>query len=127
MITLRPATMNDAQCLFDWRNDPLTRANSVNSDPVEWSGHVAWLERRLSRDEPGLFVAVEGDELVGTVRIDDDEISYTVSPDHRGRGLATAMLMLAYEAFGQKIAKIKPENRASIRAAEKAGHQVELI
>jgi len=125
-MKLRNATSDDAQILFDWRNDGLTRAMSVSSEPVEWSGHIRWLTSRLSRDNPGLYIA-EIDEPVGTVRIDDEEISYTVAPNHRGKGIARQMLTLAREEFGPKIAKVKPENPASIAAASRAGHIVELI
>ena len=126
MLTIRAATIDDARLLFEWRNDELTRAMSVNSDPVEWDGHLKWLTSRLSREAPGLYI-VEDDEPVGTIRIDGDEISYTIAPDHRGSGVATRALSAAKEQFGQKLAKIKPENIASIKAATRSGHIVELI
>lgn len=119
--------MEDAQRLFDWRNDPLTRAMSKTTEPVEWSGHVQWLERRLSRPEPLLFIAEVDGAAIGTFRVDDDEISYTIAPEHRGRGQATAMLRLAREKFGQLRAEIKSGNAASVRAAETAGFRVVLL
>lgn len=126
-MEIRPATMDDAQRLFDWRNDPLTRAMSINTEPVEWTGHVAWLERRLSRNAPMLFIAEIDGAPVGTFRIDADEISYTVAPEHRGRGAAKAMLQIAFARFGKLRAEIKPENVASIKAALAAGHEVALL
>jgi len=125
-MKLRPATIDDARLLSEWRNDDLTRRMSINSEPVAWDSHVNWLTSRLSCDEPGLYVAEDG-EPVGTIRIDGEEISYTVSPNHRGRGVAKAMLSLAHALFGAKIAKIKPENLASIRAATASGHIVQII
>jgi len=119
--------MDDAQRLFDWRNDPLTRAMSKTTDPVEWAGHVGWLERRLSRTAPMLFIAEIDGEPVGTFRVDADEISYTVAPEHRGKGVAKAMLQVAFARFGKLRAEIKPENVASIKAALAAGHQVALL
>lgn len=125
-MDIRPATMDDAELLYAWRNDPVTRQNSINPEPVEWAGHVSWLGKRLSLEAPGLFIAVTS-EPVGTVRIDGDEISYTVAPEHRGKGIATKMLTLARERFGAKEAQIKTENLASISAATKAGHHVQII
>ncbi len=119
-MEIRPATMDDARRLFDWRNDPLTRAMSNNTDAVEWAGHVAWLERRLSRPEPMLFVAEVRSVPVGTFRVDGDEISYTIAPEFRGLGYAVEMLRLAAERHGPLRAEIKPENEASIRAANQA-------
>lgn len=126
-MQIRPATIEDAKRLFEWRNDPLTRAMSVNTDPVEWGGHARWLEARLSREAPNLFIAEVEGLPVGTFRIDGDEISYTVAPDYRGRGHASQMLVLAFERFGGLRAEIKPDNSASIAAATKAGHRVALI
>lgn len=126
-MIFRVVTMKDAETLFAWRNDPLTRSMSVNTGPVEWEGHLRWLERRLSYSDPGLYIAEIDGDPVGTIRIDVDEISYTVAPEHRGRGVATAMLSKAAKQFGKMRAKIKPDNTASIKAAEHAGHTVVLI
>lgn len=126
-MKLRLATIDDARQLFEWQNDSLTLAMSVNSDPVEWDDHVGWLTERLSRAPPDLFIAELNGTSVGTVRLDDDEISYTVAPEHRGKGIATSMLIEAHRQFGPKLAKIKPHNLASIQAARKAGHTVQLL
>jgi RimJ/RimL family protein N-acetyltransferase len=124
---MRPANIDDARILFEWRNDPLTRQMSKNSDLVEWEEHVAWLGRRLSLSEPHLYVAEDAGCAVGTIRIDGRSISYTTAPEIRGRGYATAMLKWAYMQFGSLFAEIKPENIASIRAATKARHKVVLL
>jgi len=126
-MKLRPANIDDAQLLFDWRNEPLTRAMSVNTEPVAWDIHVKWLSTRLARPEPGLYVCEDDGSPCGMVRIDDDEISYTVDVNFRGKGLATKMLILARQQFGPKRAKIKRSNEASATAATKAGHTVEYI
>ncbi len=126
MITMRPASMDDADLLLEWRNDPVTRANSKTTNAVQRDAHISWLTARLQRDQPNLYVA-EDDEPVGTIRIDGDEVSYTVAPEHRGKGYATTMLIWARERFGVLRAEIKLENIASIRAAAKAGHVVVII
>jgi len=126
-MILRPANIDDAERLFNWRNDPLTRAMSINTAPVEWDGHIGWLKRRLSLPAPNLYVAEVDGVPVGTVRVDDDEISYTVAPERRGKGFATQMLIAARRQFGSLCAEIKRENEASIRAAVSAGHKVVLI
>ncbi|MCY0094719.1 GNAT family N-acetyltransferase [Hoeflea ulvae] len=111
-MQLRPATPDDAQRLFDWRNDDVTRQMSVSPDPVDWDGHVAWLSARLERAAPGLYIAeADTGDAVGSVRIDGDEISYTVAPAHRGKGVATAMLVLARAEFGEK----EPGSNAATR------------
>ena len=126
-LSLRPATLEDAQLLLAWRNDPLTRAMSQTHGVIDLQAHIAWLRHRLSQAEPGLYVVEHNEGAVGTIRIDDEEISYTVAPERRGEGFGTAMLILAHDRFGAKRARIRRDNLASQRAAEKAGHIVVLI
>lgn len=126
-MKLRAATIEDARLLFDWRNEPLTRVMSVKTEPITWEGHLQWLSARLARPEPGLYVCEDDKSPCGMVRIDGDEISYSVDREFRGKGLATRMLMLARHHFGPKRARIKRGNEASAKAATKAGHTVEYI
>ena len=126
-MIIRPATLEDAKLLFEWRNDPLTRAMSRNSDPVQWDTHVTWLTGRLAISNPQLYIAAVDDHQVGTFRVDADEISYTVAPDFRGRGFGLAMLREAREMFGPLRAEIYERNVASIKAAEKAGLLVRIL
>jgi RimJ/RimL family protein N-acetyltransferase len=127
MLEIVPATMDDAEPLFDWRNDPLTRAMSRNQDPVTWDSHVDWLTRRLSQPSPHLYMAFLDGRRIGTFRVDGDEISYTVAPEHRGKGLGEAMLRKAREMFGPLRAEIFVRNIASIKIAERSGMIVHLI
>lgn len=99
---------------------------SFNTVPVLWDDHVEWLERRLEYDVPHVYIAEIDGVPVGTVRIDGETINYTIAPEKRGNGYASAMLLEAHRLFGPKHAEIKPENVASIRAAERAGHYVHL-
>jgi RimJ/RimL family protein N-acetyltransferase len=126
-MRFRPATLDDASLLLEWRNDPLTRRMSINGDLVDRETHIAWLTRRLGQAEPHLYIAELHGEPFGTFRIDGDEISYTIAPGFRGRGLATRMLAMALESFGPKRARVRADNAASARAAREAGHIVEII
>jgi RimJ/RimL family protein N-acetyltransferase len=121
----RPAQMSDAETLFRWRNDELTRAMFKNSGVVPWPDHLRWLTARLER--PGLFIAEIDGIPVGTFRVDDDEISYTIAPEHRGKGYGLAMLIKAHEMFGSLRAEIFPRNVPSIKIAERAGMQVVIL
>ena len=49
---------------------------------MAWADHLEWLSRRLARNQPHLYIATRGAEPVGTFRVDDGEISYTVAPEH---------------------------------------------
>jgi RimJ/RimL family protein N-acetyltransferase len=130
-LVLRPATRADARLLFGWANDPSTRAASFSSAPIPWETHVAWLDRRLADPECRLWIGEADRWAVGTVRVErrhgDIEISVTIAPDARGRGLAAPLIRLGTSSWladhpGPVLAYIKPGNAASIRAFSSAGY-----
>lgn len=129
MIALRPATADDAQRLFDWRNDPVTRAMAITTDPVPWDGHVRWLTATLANPARLLLVGEIDGTPMGTVRFDLGEpvlVSITLAPDHRGRGLALPLLTGAMDRLDRPatlLAQVKPDNPASQRLFERAGFE----
>jgi RimJ/RimL family protein N-acetyltransferase len=138
VITIRPAESSDARSLFDWRNDPLTRAASAGTAEVAWDEHEAWLTRVLSSGRQRIYIAMQDDGApVGMVRFDgrDDgsaEVSINLDPARRGRGLGLAVLQAAIDAFdGERDvpavlhAVIRPANAASIRLFEAVGFVAE--
>ncbi len=117
-LHIRSATRDDEKVLFDMRNDEDTRRVSGTTAPLEWGEHVKWLEKVLSGGFSGralYIVETNAGELIGTVRSDlrDDgytEISYTVAPAARGKGLGKRMvLQFAREHLADKklAARIK--------------------
>lgn len=123
-ILFRPATLEDAEMLLDWRNDPVTRANSINEDEVPWEDHINWLESSLKREDRKLLIAMNG-KPVGTVRLDirpeETELSWTVAPEARRSGVGYQMVSEASRDKTGLIAKIKRENMASQKIAARAG------
>lgn len=119
---LRKATMDDAETLFRWRNDPLTRQNSFTTDEVPWESHIKWLEASFQNPNRALYIAE-----CGTVRADIQgdrvELSWTVAPEIRGKGFGKAMVACAVSLYPDFIltASIKPGNVASEKIAESAG------
>jgi RimJ/RimL family protein N-acetyltransferase len=126
MLNLRPATIYDAPLLYLWRNDPETITAS-RTGMVSFDEHMAWFIERLYRKDPGIWICEFSNNPIGSVRVDGEEISYSIAREYRAQGLGTRMLTLANSRFGPKTAFCKPWNIASIRAAKAAGHRVELI
>ncbi|EKF18193.1 GNAT family N-acetyltransferase [Nitratireductor pacificus] len=126
-MLLRPASVDDAKLLYEWRSDPTTRAMSRDTSELVWEHHLAWVTERLSRANHGLYIAEIDGVPVGTVRIDHDEISYTVAPAHRKKGIGEMMLRTAKDQFGPLIAKVKKNNMASEKIAERSGHIIRYI
>jgi len=124
--TLKPATMDDADLLLAWRNDPATRQASHTTDPVQRSEHREWLSCSLGNPNRRLYLAEEGGMPVGTVRADFAdgvwELSWTVAPSARGRGVAKRMVAALADTIADPIrAEVKATNAASARIAEHAG------
>ena len=126
-FNIRPATKDDARVLFEWRNDNSTRKMFKNKDYVQWDEHRDWLDRRLKMDRPNLFVLEQNGAPVATFRIDDRDLSYTVAPAHRNRGIAKVMLKEVRTRFGRLRAEIYSDNLASIAVAREAGLEVIII
>ena len=140
MLTHRPAQPADAQLYFNWANDPDTRRQSFNSNPISPETHTAWFTRKLADSNVLLLVfANETGEAVGQVRFEripvadlPDEIIIGVSVDaaQRGKGLASQLIeqgcVACWEQWGAVTihAYIKPDNQASVRAFERAGFRL---
>ncbi len=118
--------MADANALFEWRNDPMTRAASHDTSEVQFEDHLVWLENSLANPLRMLFVAEIDGKPVGTVRADQSdgtwELSWTVAPSHRGSGVGKRIVSKLARSITDPIrAEVKSGNTASIRIAEHAG------
>jgi spore coat polysaccharide biosynthesis predicted glycosyltransferase SpsG/GNAT superfamily N-acetyltransferase len=126
---IREATESDSGLLLAWRNDPETRAWSRTTDPVAPADHSEWLARALNDPGRRLLIAEYDHEPVGTVRLDRDddhwEISITVAPEARGRGLAVPILLAAERSLDRTTIRacVNRDNAASIAVFRRAGYR----
>ncbi|WP_432456760.1 GNAT family N-acetyltransferase [Cellulomonas iranensis] len=135
VLTARTATPDDADLLLGWRNDAGTRAASRDRGLVTRDAHVAWLSRVLAAPDRLLLVVERTGRPAGTVRfdrVDDDlwEVSITLAPHARGRGLAPDVLAAGERAWRARVgpgpavlASVRPDNVASARLFEAAGYR----
>lgn len=112
-VTVRAATLGDAELLWQWRNDPATRENSRSHEPVPLESHLAWLQASLAREDRQLLVGEVAGGPVGTVRWDLEtagewEVSITVAPDSRGRGIAAGLLAAAEIWLSRAATSVDP-------------------
>jgi RimJ/RimL family protein N-acetyltransferase len=127
VIRLRPATLQDAELLLAWRNDPQTRLASHSTHEISLDEHRAWLSRLLQNPARRLFIAELAGEPVGSVRAEKEadgvtELSWTVAASARGQGVGKRMLAaLLKEVRGSVRAEVKIGNIASMKMAEAAG------
>jgi UDP-2,4-diacetamido-2,4,6-trideoxy-beta-L-altropyranose hydrolase len=130
-VTLRPATKDDAALLLDWRNDSEAIRFSVSGHGVNPAEHREWLSARLNDPSTHLWIAEQGGDAVGQVRVDVQDgtgtVSVAIAASQRGRGFGSAVLqamVLEMERngdTGRLRALAHSENTASIRAFERAG------
>jgi RimJ/RimL family protein N-acetyltransferase len=125
-LTLRPVTPADADLLLTWRNDPQTRAASHHDAQVTPDEHQRWLAAALGNPARQLWIVEENGVPVGTMRADlaagIHELSWTVAPNARGRGIGKRMVALLASRFPGPIrAEVREGNPASAAMAESAG------
>lgn len=131
MVSIRRAQISDSRDLFSWRNDPATRAASLNTAEIAWDDHVKWYSVALHNPKIVFYVAtnptVTADSLGMTrfnisEQMDCAEVSINLNPDFRGRGLAQQILHDSLVSFSKEFplveeltASIKTENLASMK------------
>ena len=135
---LRKASLDDAFCLYCWKNDKESLKNSRNPRPVDWGEHVEWLKNSLNSSDRILWILEKEGEKLGTLRFDYldtlqngikvAEISYAIAREHRGKGYGRRILLLAQEqaavlGIGQLYAEVLLHNEASRKLFLKLGYR----
>ena len=141
-LTARRAVLSDAMWLLALRNDPETVLWSISGMPVSAHEHASWFAITITDPTRALMV-VEADSAetalglvtyIATYRLDrigsdQIEVSLTVAPEHRGRGYADRVIILAArhamrEGPESVIALVKRGNTRSLRAFLRAGFRL---
>jgi UDP-2,4-diacetamido-2,4,6-trideoxy-beta-L-altropyranose hydrolase len=96
-LTVRQATVDDAQLIYDWRNHPEVRQVSRMQLPIDFDTHVRWLESTLTSSAHCVLIAELGTRAVGVIRyhrtsIGSFEVSLYCDPVLTGIGLGSTML-----------------------------------
>jgi len=128
-LKIRMATMDDAELLFRWANDPETRKNSFNSNIIRWEDHIKWLNSKIYDPKSNIYILTLDNSPIGTTKTEqtsDTIIGITVAPEYRGKGLGSAMIKKTCEKYWESndndiFAYIKSMNVKSKNVFEKAG------
>ena len=128
-VRLRPATKGDAALMLDWQKAPETRRHAFTPAIPSEAEHREWLERKLADPDCLLNVVLHGEREAGVLRLDRAsgsrfEVSIYVTPEKHRLGIGRAALALARRLVRDValIARIKPENRASLALFARAGY-----
>jgi len=139
MLSFRKATLADTKLYFEWANDSSVREQSYNSNTIDFKSHKKWFESKVEDDSCMLLLFQNDEKLnLGQIRIQKENekealIGISIAVEHRGKGLAKEMLLLASDYFLEKNkgylinAYIKEQNRSSKQAFEKAGFEFDNI
>lgn len=128
-IIVNTVRQEDCEDLWHWRNDPHTRASSLNTDSVPFDQHCKWFESALRNTNQFLLLgSIPNMEIpgssnkIGMVRFDIESVnnasansqtalvdkkaivSINLNPNFRGKGLSAPLLSMAVEVFKTSIA-----------------------
>ena len=131
-LVLQPIQPEDCRLIWEWANDPATRAWSFAQDPVPWEQHRVWFETKLTDPLTHLYVALDAGRVpAGQIRFQVEgeaaTVSVSLAPEQRGKGYGAEIIRLGTQQIWattevtQIHAYIKLGNDASIRAFAKAG------
>jgi RimJ/RimL family protein N-acetyltransferase len=127
--------MDDAELLLSWRNDEETRRLSRHVDQIGLDEHLGWLASALDDPDRLLALFLIDDEPAASVRYDhhppEAEVSITVAPERRGRGVARLALHAGEESLREEwpnvdalVAIVHVANSPSRRLFQSDGYRV---
>ena len=135
-MSVRPATKDDSESMYVWRNHLTTRSMSLHPDEIPWLDHQLWLDATLKTTGRCLLVGSVGNTDVGIVRFDarsEDqfEVSLYLDPTLHGLSLGHSLLLAGEEyvlqrhpAIRRLVATVLDNNRGSIRLFSSCGYQL---
>lgn len=129
-LIFRKAKLEDSLRILEWRNDIETRANSLQQNEIKPEEHQEWFRRSLVNPNRLIYMVEDDAAVVGVIRTDtvegERELSWIISPDHRGRGYGKKMLsqFVATHPY-QYFARIRKQNEASLKMAFAAGFLID--
>lgn len=117
-MKLRSLTMADADKLLELKNYKETRQFAIASHAeIKSEDHYKWLQENLQYFQ----AIVDGEKMVGAIRIENEVISIWIDRDFWKRGIATYILQ--HVAKRGQMAFIVCDNIASMRAFIRAGFE----
>lgn len=138
MLNFRPAVINDLQLYFEWANDALVRNNSINTEDIDFEGHVKWFTNKINNPNVFMYVFLNPEnEAIGQVIIEKKDgwasVGQSVAKEHRGKKYSTEMLAKSTDDFLSKFPKetiisvVKTSNTPSLKMSENSGFNVLIL
>ncbi|MBI3608057.1 MAG: GNAT family N-acetyltransferase [Nitrospirae bacterium] len=121
------ADVDDIELLWQWRNDPVVRQHSFNSDPIPWATHQRWCSQKMSSSSTKIYTLEDSGKPVGQIRYErmndaTAEIGgISIATEERGKGYGKTILTQTIPIVTADLkvknltALVKEENIASAR------------
>ena len=124
-VSLRPATRQDIDRMYQWRNDPdIYRWFREQDGELNWHDHVDWFQSRPDDREDLIIEYLGGPVGVVSIASDGDVGIYIGEQRLWGKGLASEALEKALNGrVGEFTAEIHVENEASQNLFESEGFE----
>ena len=137
-VVLVSAKSCHSKMLWEWRNDPITRQMSLNTEKVSWANHSSWYKKVLLNNAKKLYLGEERGQFFGVVRFDkcDNEeyvyeISVNIAPTSRGKGFGKKLIINGIGRFLTEVdnckfirAEVKKLNEPSNKLFKTCGFTV---
>ena len=126
-VVLVSAKSCHSEMIWEWRNDPISRQMSNNSEKVSWEDHSCWYEKVLLDNSRKLYLGEESGMPFGVARFDKSDkeeyvydVSINISPASRGKGLGKKLITFGIRRFLKEVdncklirAEVKKYNESS--------------
>ena len=134
-LELRDVDVQDCEDLYQWRNHPIVRKASFDSEPFSRESHEQWFQKKRNDPETTIYIAHCDGNKIGVIRFEETKEAFQVNvmlnPEFIGQGFGARLIKEgARRLVGEKtsskpiVAEIKPDNEASQKAFAQAGFKV---
>lgn len=127
-FSLKSATIKDRELIFNWRNEIITRKNSLNKKLISKEDHNNWYSKVLKLENIHIYIFLNNQNPVGMIRFEKKsnkiEINYLIDKDYRKKGYSVTMIKMGI----QKISLIWPKKtfQATVLGDNKPSHKALL-
>jgi GNAT superfamily N-acetyltransferase len=128
-VVVRPSTEADVEAALDLFSAVASEGRWIATEDVDHDARRARFLESLTQQDRANFVALEGEQLVGTLAVElrsgDGGLSMVVASGHRGRGVGSALMQAAIDwakQVGAHRLSLAPLCQPHVRQLEQSNH-----
>ncbi|MBA3750500.1 MAG: GNAT family N-acetyltransferase [Nitrosopumilus sp.] len=128
-VEIRSVTSDDWQFILDIRNEKEVRDASLNDEIISKETHQKYM-KKLEERTTNVYqrIILYNKQTVGYVKVVDEEISYMIMKEFRGKGIGSQFFVIVFKELKElgitKIrASIRIDNVSSLNLGQKMGYK----